>query len=157
MRTLDQGHGSNQVLGRHIARVRCSLLDNLEMTGEVTLERDIRNFFDKYRVADLLLPDGWFGGRPMEAHFRLTFVSARPKRLVLELDDHILLSISGPLAIQEVSLGETEDAGTPALRLSAFSQAVLDYVEFGGDKPSFATYGSGTIHLVAPVGLPERR
>jgi hypothetical protein len=118
--------------------------------GDAGAEGTVRRFFEETLVAGLLLPDGWFGGRPMENHHRLTFVVARPKRLLLELDEHLLLSLSGmPLVERTGSALEGSD-GASTLVISGYQQCVLDYVEYANETPHAVVYTEGRICLVGP-------
>ena len=108
---------------------------------------DVRMFFAFAGGADLLLPDGWFGGRPMENFHQLTFVTARPKRLVIELDDHLLLSFSGT---PEVKRAISPLGTDKAIVIRGFRQCVLEYLEYGGDEaPHVRSYDGGDVWLVA--------
>lgn len=111
----------------------------------------VRRFFDRARVAGLLLPDGWFGGRPMEGHHSLSFVVSRPKRLLIELDDQLLLSFSGsPQVVETVSeLALAE--GTPTLMVDGFSQLTFEYLEYVNDTPHVRSYTDGRVCLVSPT------
>jgi hypothetical protein len=115
------------------------------------LELTVRRFFDEALVAGLMLPDGWFGGRPMETHHRLTFLAARPKRLLIELDDQLLLSFPGrpeiELTTSELALAD----GTATLAISGYAQCVLEYLEYGNDRPHVVSYSVGEVYLVAPT------
>jgi hypothetical protein len=95
---------------------------------------------------------GWLvGGRPMENHHRLTFVAARPKRLLIELDEQLLLSFSGPPVLQRTRSDLALAGGTPTPVIRGFRQCVLKYVEYGSDAPHVTTYGGGEACLVAPT------
>jgi hypothetical protein len=113
-------------------------------------ENEITRFFKKVTGADLLLPDGWFGGRPMENIHRLTFVEARPKRLLLELGDHLLFSFSGPLRVEETRTTYALADGTPTLVIDSFEQLVVDFLEYGDETPHVYSYTTGRVCLVAP-------
>lgn len=110
----------------------------------------VESFFEQAEVAGLLLPDGWYGGRPMENHHRLTFVAQRPKRLLIELDDRILLSFSGRPKVEVATTKHALMAGTPTLIISGFGQAVLEYLEYVNDAPHVKSYTDGAVSLVAP-------
>jgi hypothetical protein len=112
----------------------------------------ISEFFDRVRDVGLLLPDGWFGGRPMDGQFRLTFVAQRPKRLLLELDDQLLFSFSGHPVVSETTTQLASMSGTPTLIIRDFSQCVLEYLEYGkNERPHERAYLEGEVLLVAPT------
>lgn len=111
----------------------------------------VEAFFREVHAADLLLPDGWFGGRPMENQHELTFVVERPRRLLMELDDQLLLSFSPQVKVTRTTSQLALRRGTPALVLSGFGQCTLEYVEYGSDRPHERSYNDGQVILVAPT------
>jgi hypothetical protein len=115
------------------------------------LENTITEFFERAKGADLLLPDGWFGGRPMENRHRLTFVVERPKRLLIELDDQVLLSFSGPVKVEETRTNYALADGTPTLLIEGFTQLVIDFLEYVSETPHVSSYSEGRVYLVAPT------
>ena len=114
------------------------------------IEEAVRGFFAEASVAGLLLPDGWFGGRPMENHHRLTFVASRPKRLLIELDENVLLSFSGAPTVERASSAHAAADGTRTLVISGYRQCVLDFLEYVNETPHTASYTEGSVYLVAP-------
>jgi hypothetical protein len=110
----------------------------------------VKAFFDDVKVAGLLLPDGWFGDRPMENQHRLTFVAQRPRRLLIELDDRVLLSFTDHAQIALTTTDHAMARGTSTLVVSGYRQCVLDYVEYGNDAPHSRCFGEGSVCLVAP-------
>lgn len=117
---------------------------------ELDPETALQAFFDEVFVAGLMLPDGWFGGRPMEGHHRLSFVAARPKRLLVELDDHLLLSFSGAPTVERTTSELGLADGSPALVIASFRQCVLEFLEYVNDTPRVVAYTEGRVFLVAP-------
>lgn len=115
------------------------------------LESTVRRFFHRAGVAGLLLPDGWFGGRPMEGHHSLSFVGARPKRLLIELDDQLLLSFSGAPQVTETVTELAVVGGTPTLVIDGFSQLVFEYLEYVNETPHVVSYTEGRVCLVSPT------
>jgi hypothetical protein len=115
----------------------------------------ISEFFARVRFAGLLLPDGWFGGRAMDGLHQLTFVAQRPKRLLLELDDHLLFSFSGhPIVLETTTryaaIGDIDE--TPTLVIKDFSQCVLEYLDYGrNERPHERVFLEGEVLLVAPT------
>lgn len=118
---------------------------------EKASESAVRDFFQEAQVAGLRLPDGWFGGRPMEGHHRLTFVVALPKRLLIELDDQLLLSIVGRPRIVATTTDLALADGTSTLVIEGFSQAVFEYLEYVNETPHVASYTEGRISFVSPI------
>ena len=49
------------------------------------LQDAVSAYFQEVVTASLELPDGWFGGRPMDNYHQLTFIASRPGRLSLSL------------------------------------------------------------------------
>lgn len=117
----------------------------------VDLDIKVRRFFDEALVAGLLLPDGWFGGRPMETHHQLTFVAARPKRLLIELDEQMLLSFAGQPIVEQTTSDLALADGTTTLVISGYRHCVLEYLEYGNDTPHVLTYAEGRVCFVAPT------
>jgi hypothetical protein len=113
--------------------------------------RAVNAFFDRVTVAGLLLPDGWFGGRPMENQHRLTFVAERPKRLLIELDEQVLLSFSGRPDVNVITTDHAMARGTPTLEISRFRQCVIEYLEYGNDAPHSRSFLDGRVLLVSPL------
>lgn len=119
------------------------------MLAAERLEPEVREFFERVSFAGVLLPDGWFGGRPMDSFHELTFVAARPKRLILELDEQLLFSFAGRGV--QVELATTDlalTAGTPMLIVSGFSLCVLEWLEYVNDHPHLQSYDSGRVCFV---------
>lgn len=119
--------------------------------NEREVENSVMGFFDRAGVAGLLLPDGWFGGRPMEGHHSLSFVAARPKRLLIELDDQLLLSFSGSPEVFETVTEFALVEGTPTLVVEGFRQLVFDYLEYVNETPHVVSYTDGRVCLVSPT------
>lgn len=78
----------------------------------------IGTFFKEVGVAGLLLPTGWFGGRPMEGHHRLTLVVEQPQHLIVELDEQLLLVFSGASRVERSTTDLAMMTGTPLLTIS---------------------------------------
>ncbi|MCB9140138.1 MAG: hypothetical protein H6642_17495 [Caldilineaceae bacterium] len=100
-------------------------------------------WFDTVKAGGLVLPDGWFG-RPYDNLHRLSFIQKRPHKLLLELDQQLLLVFT---ALNRVEIENSE------LILTNFSQCVFDWQEYGNLKPHVAVYQTGTIKLVPPPGM----
>jgi hypothetical protein len=115
------------------------------------LEATIDGFFERARFAGLLLPDGWFGGRPMDTLLRLTLLAIRPKRLILELDDQLLLSFIGPDILVEESTSELAmTGGTAMLVIAGFRHCTFEWLGYGSDAPHLQSYHGGRVCFVAP-------
>jgi hypothetical protein len=101
----------------------------------------IRCWFQScYSGPGLILPDGWFG-RPGDNIHALTFLEARKDKLLLELDDQLLLIFT--------SLKEVRDEGAEIV-LSPFSQLVFDWQEYGSLTPHAYLYRGGEVRFVQP-------
>jgi hypothetical protein len=114
------------------------------------VENVIQGFFKDADGPSLLLPDGWFGGRPMENQHDLTFISVRPSRLLIELDDQLLLSITGEPRIEVTTTDLAVADGSPTLVIEGFSQAVFEYLEYVNETPHVTSYVDGRICFVSP-------
>jgi len=89
----------------------------------------------------------------MENLHELTFVAQLRKRLLVELDDQILLSFSGNATATLTTTTHGRIDGEPTLVLAGFRQCVVDYLEYGSDKPHVLSFISGSVSL---VGSPRR-
>ena len=114
-------------------------------------EREISCFFEEVEAVGVLLPGRWFGGRPMENQHRLTFVADRSRRLILELDDVLLLSIVGSCTLRHTVTDQLFKEGTRALVISGFDQAVLEFVDSVDGTPHLESFQEGEIVLVAAL------
>ena len=86
----------------------------------------------------MVFPDGELG-RPGDNLYRLTFAQVRPHKLLLELDEQLLLVLT------EVAVDASPDYEV-VLR---FRQATLDWQEYGSLTPHASTWGTGTVTLSA--------
>ena len=118
------------------------------MPGE--LEHAVRTFFEEARVAGLLLPSGWFGGRAMENHHRLTSVVQEPMRLLIELDERLVLTFSGPVRVKTRNTVFALAGGTPTLVVDGFEQCMFDWHEYDSDTPHADIFHDGCVCFVAP-------
>jgi hypothetical protein len=78
-------------------------------------------------------------GRPGDNLYRLTFGEARRNKLLVELNDQLLLVVTAPDIVA---------ASDDAVRL-AFSQLTLDWQEYGSMRPHASTWTTGHLELVA--------
>lgn len=107
-------------------------------------------FFARGVTVDLHLPDGWYGGRPMENQHELTLVMDRPARMIVELDERILLTFTGEsMLIDEVSTTLLDAHGTPAIRISQFAQLVVDARLYGSSEARATVYADGEAHFIS--------
>ena len=86
----------------------------------------------------------------MENHHKLTLALQRPERLLVELDEHILLTFTG--ANLETNEGATtllDPAGSPALEISGFVQCVCDARLYGSPEATAKVYRAGTVAFVS--------
>lgn len=82
----------------------------------------------------------------MENQHELTLVLERPERLLVELDEHVLLTFTGPdLGVAE----STGERGRTELSFSGYEQAVVDARHYGSPGASLRWYREGTIRLVS--------
>jgi hypothetical protein len=117
----------------------------------VAFARLICDFFQRGSTVGLLLPDGWYGGRPMENQHVLTLALDRAGRLLVELDEHVLLTFTGPeLWVEEILTDALDPAGTPAVAVGGFRQAVLDARLYGSDNADVKVFRDGRILFVSP-------
>lgn len=98
-------------------------------------------WFSRVQQADLKLPDRYFGGRAGENLHELTFIASRPRKLLIELDEQLLLIFTGaPL------VGEHELEHGLELVLSDFAALTFDWQEYGGEEaPHVARYTEGEV------------
>ena len=88
------------------------------------------------------LPDGYFGGRAGESCHKLTFVAARPHKLLVELDEQVLLVFT------ECHAAVSEEF---EFSISDFRQLTVDGQEYVNMKPFQDTYGPGTVKFELAV------
>ena len=92
-------------------------------------------------VASLQLPSGWFG-RPFDSRHRLTASFVAADRLVLVLDDRVLLCLAHPTTVQAVP---------ESLRISGFPYGTLDHDDYGsGGGSHVQAFREGEVVLVRP-------
>ncbi len=118
---------------------------------------EVEAFFASVWGAALLLPDGWFGGRPMEGQHELSFTRRLRKRLLVELDDQMLLSFSGEVVATRTTTHYGRLDGNPTLVISGFRQCVIDFLEYGSDRPRLFSYAEGSVSFVGTGYRPTGR
>ena len=101
----------------------------------------ILEWFKNVKACGLILPDGWFG-RPYDNLHRLSFIEVRPHKLLLELDNQLLLIFTD---VSKVYIENSE------LILEDFAQCVFDWQEYGSLSPHVEVYKSGVVKLVPPL------
>ena len=101
----------------------------------------IQRWFERVKRAGLVLPSGWFG-RPHDNLHALTWSAARKHKLLLELDEQLLLILTelGPVEIDESEL-----------RVTRCAQVTLDWQEYGNMAPRVLAEGWGTVRFVPPI------
>jgi hypothetical protein len=72
---------------------------------------------------------------------QLTWSAARPHKLLIELDQQLLLILTEP---QGVAVSPTE------LRITGCAQVTFDYQGYGDLQPHVRAEGSGTVRFVIP-------
>lgn len=98
----------------------------------------VTTWFSIVRLASLELPSGWFGG-PRRSLHQLTNAVAWHDRLILELDQQLLLVITAP----SVPLQQGNE-----LVIERFDQLVFDWQEFANRRPHSEAFTSGAIRFV---------
>src|SRR5579884_1914547 len=81
-----------------------------------------------------VLPDGELG-RPGDNLYRTTFIQDRPRKLLVELDDQLLLVITEP------RLSEADQQGVTI----RFEQLTFDWQEYANYRPHATTYPPGEL------------
>ena len=102
----------------------------------------IRDWFSSVGGGSLYLPNGWFG-RPYDGIHQLTYIEHRPHKLLMELDNQLLLVFTdlGSVDVKE-DVKETE------LVLTGFVQLVFDWQEYVSLVPHVEIYRSGVVRIV---------
>lgn len=103
----------------------------------------IERWFQLAKAGGLVLPDGWFG-RPYDDLHILTYVETRPHKLLIELDDLLLLVITDMTTVR------VDDS---ILVMADFLQCVFDWQEYDLLEPHVTVYHSGEIKMVPPLGV----
>lgn len=112
----------------------------------------IREFFQRDVTVGLHLPDGWFGGRPMENQHELTFVLDRPDRLLVELDERLLLVFTGEgIRVERATTTLLLSTGTPAVSISGFAQLIVDLRLYGSTDVRATVYPGGEVTFVSAL------
>lgn len=110
----------------------------------------IEEFFARGVTVGLHLPDRWYGGRPMENQYELTLVLDRPARLLVELDERILLTFTGEqMTVERTATDVLDGGGTPAVRVSGYAQLVVDARLYGSADVTVTTYTEGEVLFVS--------
>ena len=99
----------------------------------------IQRWFEGVKLASLELPDGWFG-RPHDNLHQLTWAAATKHKVLLELDDQILVILTDPGKVETLP---------KQLRFHDCLQVTLDWQEYGNMKPRIDGHGPGTVTLHA--------
>ncbi len=106
------------------------------------LSKIIQDWFTKAGGPSLVLPDGWFG-RPFDNQHTLTYLQQRPHKLLLELDDQLLLIFTDLRSAQVVGRD---------LVLAGFAQCVFDWQEYSSLAPHATIYRAGEVRFCSPPG-----
>lgn len=110
----------------------------------------IERFFDRGVTVGLYLPDRWYGGRPMENQYDLTLTLERPARLLVELDERILLTFTGEdMTVERTTSDVLDPNGTPAVRIAGFAQLVVDARLYGSSEVKATVYTEGEVLFVS--------
>jgi hypothetical protein len=106
------------------------------------LKKTIHNWFDSKGGGSLITPEGWFG-RPYDNFHKLTFLEARPTKIIIELDERLYLIFS------DLKTVYTKDS---ELRLENYSQCIFDWKEYANDENHVSIFKSGVFKIVSPPG-----
>jgi hypothetical protein len=94
--------------------------------------KTVKRWFGRNGGGTLQLPDGWFG-RPWDNVHMLTWVALRPERLLVEVDEQLMLTFGGAVKVTE---GVDDPGGASPvawLNFEGYSQFVFDRMDYGGD------------------------
>ena len=108
----------------------------------MAFESAIRNWFNKEWGGSLVLPDGWFG-RPYDNQHALTSCEESADKLMLGLDEHLLLTFYG---LSNIAL-EGRD-----LIIGPFERLSFEARPYGGGATQNKEYNGGTVKLVTAPG-----
>jgi hypothetical protein len=109
------------------------------LTPEDVLEV-VRDWFAEVGGASMRLPTGWFG-RPYDNLHRLTGSHVLAQRLILVLDDQLILLLAHP---------NTASTESKSLRISGFAHGSLDWDEYGNRRAHVESFEGGEVEFVAP-------
>jgi hypothetical protein len=98
----------------------------------------VEQWFREVGSASLKLPSGWFG-RPYDNLHRLTAAHALADRLILVLDNQMVLTLAHPTNV-------AVDGGR--LSVSGFTHASWDWDEYGFPRPHLETFQGGEIEFL---------
>ena len=88
----------------------------------------------------LLLPDGWYGGRPFEGQHKLSSMESSEKDLTIGLDSHLSLAF--------VNLRDARE-GAGELILAPFDKLVFDSIGYGcGTRYPTRIFTEGEVRFV---------
>ncbi|MFJ1936841.1 hypothetical protein ACIOGZ_29805 [Kitasatospora sp. NPDC088160] len=97
----------------------------------------ITAWFANVEYAGLILPSGWFG-RPFDNQHQLTWAHVRHGKLLLELDERLLLVLTAP--------------GAPSIDgqnlIVTFAQLVFDWQGYGDLQPHAEAFRTGELQFV---------
>jgi len=104
----------------------------------------IERWFREERRGSLLLPDGWWGGRPYDNLHELTSVDEAGNTLTVILDRKLTLRFEG---LKSVEAREGE------LILGPFDRLCSDWKPYGTDiKRETDEYRTGIVKILRPPG-----
>jgi hypothetical protein len=112
------------------------------LDGAIVDAKEISEFvaewFQKVGLAGMILPTDWFG-RPDDNFHQLTWIAARNRKVLIELDQQLLLTITQP---KQAQVREAE------LLIEGAAQVVLDWEEYGSFTPHVENCGPGSVRFM---------
>src|SRR6266511_1086840 len=125
------------------------------MGSDAAAEDTVKRWFADHEFGHLQLPDGWFG-KPWDNQHALTFVVSRPERLLIEIDEQLLLVLDGPVTAR-TSVDPPDSAGwaVSAVTLENFAQCVFDRRGYGGDDWHAKVYDHGSVRFLRHIAAND--
>jgi hypothetical protein len=112
-------------------------------------EETVKHWFADQGGGTLQLPDGWFG-RPWDNFHQLTWVALRPQRLIVEIDEQLMLTFAGAVKATTGVDDPGDEGGSPVawLNFEGFSQLVFDRRDYGAEAWHAQVYAEGRVRFV---------
>jgi len=113
-------------------------------TLDPRIQKSIVSWFSRVRVASMKLPSGWFG-RPRDAFHKLTHCATLHRKLIIELDEQLLLVLTD---VENATVSSHPEQNEEWLTLSGFSNFVFDRLEYVSMAPRTEVFESGEVTFV---------